>query len=501
VAANPGTTVEPTFQRLKTGVLTVPDVVFTSVATQAPGGAVALNFFFAILFAGAAFPLAMLVALVATLFLASTLSQFAKHLTSSAGFGVYVARGLGPRAGFFTAWSALFYGYLFPAEVVVLISQVITTLLNPVLKVNIPWQVVDIIFIAIIWYLAYTGIKRSARVAIVTGIIEVTIFLILGILLVVRAGSANTLSVFLPTTGLFGIAWGLIYGFLSFTGFESVASLAEETANPKKQIGRSAFFALLAVGIFFVFLAYAGVVGWGIDKLTGGSGPGYFANDSFAYGTLASRIWPPLQWIVLIAVINSVVACSLAALNFAARYFYSLGRLDLIPARFGEVHTKHKTPAFSIHAMAVITLVLSLGLGSWWGPSIAFGFLATAFTYGWILMFAMANLALPFFYKKEHPDDFSVIRHVIFPLIGTVALVPALFAPVLPYLPQFAAAGPVPWQLVATVPLTFLWAIIGIILARTMSQSRAERAAHLGVDQDLAAHPGFAHVDAAPTSG
>jgi amino acid transporter len=468
------------------------------VATQAPGGAVALNFFFAVLFAGSGFPLAMLVSLVATMFLAGTLSQFAKHLSSSAGFGVYVSRGLGARAGFFTAWCALFYGFLFPAEVVVLISQVITNLLDPVIHVNIPWQAIDVVFIAIIWYFAYTGIKRSARVAIVTGSIEITIFLILGILLVARAGSHNTLVVFTPTTGMFGLAWGLIYGFLSFTGFESVASLAEETRDPKRLIGRCAFFALVAIGIFYVFLAYAGVVGWGLDKLTGGSGPAYFANDPFAYGTLAAQIWPPFQWIILIAVINSVIACSLAALNFASRYFYSLGRLHLLPRQLGRVHPTHKTPSVSIHLMAVITLVLSLGLGTWWGPTIAFGFLATAFTYGWILMFGMANIALPFFYLKEHREDFSILRHIVFPAIGTLALIPALFAPVLPFLPQFHAAGPVAWQLVATVPLTFIWAVIGIVIALTMNRQRAARALALGQDQDMVAgHPGFAQTEAA----
>ena len=75
MSANVESKAGPGFERLKTGVLTVPDVVFTSVATQAPGGAVALNFFFAILFAGSGFPLAMLVSLIATLFLASTLSS------------------------------------------------------------------------------------------------------------------------------------------------------------------------------------------------------------------------------------------------------------------------------------------------------------------------------------------------------------------------------------------------------------------------------------------
>jgi amino acid transporter len=491
----------PGFERLKQGVLTVPDVVFTSVATQAPGGAVALNFFFAILFAGAAFPLAMLVSLLGTLLLANTLSEFAKHLSSSAGFGVYAARGLGARWGFFTAWCALFYGFLFPAEVVVLISQVLATLVDPVIHVAIPWQVYDVVFIAIIWYTAYTGIKRSARVAIITGSIEVTIFVALGVLLVARAGPSNTLSVFTPSTGLFGLAWGLIYGFLSFTGFESVASLAEETDNPKRNIGLSALFALVAVGVFYVFLAYAGVVGWGLDKLTGGQGPGYFANNSFAYGVLASRIWGPFQWLIVLAVINSVIACSLAALNFAARYLYSLGRLNLLPSQFGSVQPKYRTPGFAIHAMGVVTVALSLGLGSWWGPPIAFAFLATAFTYGWCLMFGMANIALPFFYLKEHPEAFNPLRHVVLPVAGTLALVPALLAPVLPLLPTFAAAGPVPWQLIATVPLTLGWAIAGLLLALTMRQHRAEQAALLGVDHDLGSHPGWAQAQPETPSG
>ncbi len=475
----------PSYARLKEGVLTVPDVVFTSVANQAPGGAVALNFFFAILFAGSGFPLAMLISLIATIFLANTLTQFSKHLSSSAGFGVYASRGLGPKAGFFTSWVALFYGYLFPAEVVVLISQVLSGLIDPVINVNIPWQAFDVAFIAIIWFFAYTGVKRSARVAIITGSLEVSIFVILGIMLVARAGGHNTLTVFTPTTGIVGLSWGLVWGLLSFTGFESVASLAEETKDPKKNVGRSAFFALLGVGIFYVFLAYAGVVGWGLDKLMG-NGSAYFANNSNAYGILAGRIWAPFEAIVVLAVVNSVIACSLAALNFAARYFYSLGRLHLLPSAFGQVHERYRTPTFSVNAMGVITLVLSLGLGSWWGTSIAFGFLATAFTYGWILMFGMANVALPFFYRKEHPQDFNVFWHVVVPAIGTVVLIPALVAPLLPLLPQFAAAGAPPWQIIATVPLTALWAIIGIVLASRASGTTVENMARIGEDQDTA---------------
>jgi amino acid transporter len=235
------------------------------------------------------------------------------------------------------------------------------------------------------------------------------------------------------------------------------------------------------VGLIYIFMAYAGIVAWGVDKING-SGAGQFSADSFAYGTLAHSIWGPLKWIILIAILNSTIACSLAALNFTVRYFYSLGRLNLLPTAFGRVHPTHGTPHISIHTMAIISLVLSLGLGSWWGTTLAFGFLATAFTFGWIIMFATVNVALPSFYRKEHPAEFSTVKHIVFPLIGTVSLIPALAAPLLPLLPQFKSAGPIAWQIVATVPLTALWVVIGVVMARRMRGEKAERVARIGDD-------------------
>jgi amino acid transporter len=111
-------------------------------------------------------------------------------------------------------------------------------------------------------------------------------------------------------------------------------------------------------------------------------------------------------------------------------------------------------------------------------------------------MFGIANIALPFFYRKEHPQDFSVLKHVVAPVVASVALLPALVAPVLPLTPAFAAAGPVPWQLIATVPITLVWLVIGIVVAATMRKRQIEQAALLGIDHELGAHPGWAQAPA-----
>jgi hypothetical protein len=54
----------------------------------------------------------------------------------------------------------------------------------------------------------------------------------------------------------------------------------------------------------------------------------------------------------------------------------------------------------------------------------------------------------------------------------------------LPYLPPFSAAGPVAWQLVATVPLTVVWAVVGVVVASMVGQTKAQNMAHINDDHD-----------------
>ena len=464
-------------------MLSLGQATFTSIANQGPGTSVAVNFAFAALFAGSGLPLTMVLALIATLFLANTLGQFSRHLSSAAGFGQYVSRGLGPKAGFFTAWSALLYGILFPATNSVLVSWFVSDQIAAATGWRIPWEAICIILIAAMWLIAFRGIAGSAKTSLILGALEITVFVGLAIALIVKAGHHNSVTPFTHSPGPFGLAWGMIFGFLSFSGFEGVASLAEETKEPRRYVGRAAFMSVAITGTFFVLLAYAGEVGWGINKMNG-PGSGVFSADPFAYGTLASMIWGPAHWIILFIVLNSNFAAGLAGMNFAARYMYSLGRVGVLPRRLGVIHPTHKTPATAIHAMGLLSLALGVGLGMWWNPVLAYSFLATLFTFAWILTFSMANVALPFFYRKEQRNEFRAFKHLILPVVATLALIPAVVSPLLPYLPQFKAAGPVAVQVVATVPLVAVWSAVGVVWARRMRREKAAAVASLGRDFD-----------------
>src|SRR3984893_16427507 len=91
----------PTLQKDAIGLA---PVLFQSITHMAPAAAVAFSIIFAVTYAGGATPLAVVLALVACLLVAISISQLARHLPSAGGLYTYSARGLHPAAGFFVAW-------------------------------------------------------------------------------------------------------------------------------------------------------------------------------------------------------------------------------------------------------------------------------------------------------------------------------------------------------------------------------------------------------------
>jgi len=65
-------------------------------------------------------------------------------------------------------------------------------------------------------------------------------------------------------------------------------------------------------------------------------------------------------------------------------------------------------------------------------PDYIFGFLGTIATLAVIVVYAMANLALTPYMRREQPAKFTVWQHVVIPWIATLAQLPVLFVTVYP---------------------------------------------------------------------
>ncbi len=89
---------------LARGAIGLREVLFQAVTSMAPAGAVALSISLGATYAGGALPLAVLLALVGCLFVASSIGQLAKHLPSAGSIYTYPAAGIHPALGFLVGW-------------------------------------------------------------------------------------------------------------------------------------------------------------------------------------------------------------------------------------------------------------------------------------------------------------------------------------------------------------------------------------------------------------
>src|SRR5256885_982973 len=440
------TTPEPT--KLRANAIGLPGVLFQSITTMAPASAVSFSLGAAIPFAGGGLPLAVRIALIVCSLIALNIGSLSRHLPSAGGYFTYVSRGLGSPVGWLTGWLfSLTYLLIVPLQLLVL-GPVMDGFAQQSFHLSFGangWAVWSMVFAVIIFGLTYFGIRISANASVILGTIEIGVFVVLAAWLIVTAGNGNTAATFSPSSSLEkglggwqGILHGMIFAFLAFAGFESSAPLAEEAHNPRRTVPRAILLAAVSIGVFYVFCSYAGVVGWGFNKISS------YPNDPNPWGTLANRVWGLFAFVAILAILNSALANANAGVNAASRVLYAMGRTNTLPAPLMHINARFRTPDLAIIFTMIVGVVFTLWPGIVYGPAIAFGLLGTIITIFILLVYMAVCLSVPFFYRRERRGEFSVLRHIILPAVPFVILIFPIVAQFYPApSPPYNLAGPI----------------------------------------------------------
>jgi amino acid transporter len=270
----------------------------------------------ATLFAGGNTPLAVVLALIAALFTAYGIGELARFLPSAGGMYTYVARGLGGFAGWLMAWAFLLAEPIVPAALFASFGLFGASLITLVtgFSNDYLWLPLTILCGLLVWWLVYRGISISTRVGVALGLVEIGIFLLVSLLLIVNAGSRNTLSVFTPGADGFKPALqGMVFCLLAFVGFEAAAPLAEETRDPRRTIRRAVLLSAVLIGLFYIFNMYAATVYFGPDKMLTDF---YTFNNGDPWSAMANDVLPGIGGILVIfAILNSSLANATAGAN------------------------------------------------------------------------------------------------------------------------------------------------------------------------------------------
>ena len=413
--------------RLQKGQLSLPNCIAISAAVMAPVIAVILNAPSAAPNAGAALPLSFLGAFIATAFVANTVIEFTRRLPSSGSFYTFCSHGLGGGAGFFTGWLYFAAFIMFAIGLFTANGAFLHDYLENEWSADVPWWILSLFLTGLVFLLSIRSIKASVRVDLLLLGFEMVVFLVLGIIAIVRTGDGNTLHYFTPDASpdaIKGVALGAVFGILSFVGFESAAVLGEETRNARRNIPRAVFGAMAIIGVFYIFMMYALTAGYKLND------PGQlkaFLGDATPFPTLADRYAPWMTQIIEIAAILGLFSCLLAVQNATVRVIYSMGRDGALPKPLGRVHHSWHSPYAAIYAVTGLSIVAGILLSAWLGSGITdvYGWTGSLGTVAVIIVYIMANVALIRFFARD--PERNVWRHVVAPVAGIAALAYPLY--------------------------------------------------------------------------
>ncbi len=450
--------------RLARGVLGDADIAAATLADMAP----AMSFFFAfatiVTTAGIAAPLTVIAATIAIALLGNTLSQFSRSRPSTGSFVTFVGSAFGGYSAVVTA-VVLGVGYIIAVASVVTISGGLAEMiLQHYLSITIPWQAISAVLSLGALTLIVIGAKPSTKVAAGLFVFQIVLLVVVAIaLLIQHSGHINGLP-FDPShlhRGFSGLSLGFPLAIYLFVGWENSAALAEEHRDPRRGVTRAVFSSVAVVGAVYVFLSYATVVGFddNAKALTAASVP---------FITAAGGVASGLMFIAYIAGFTSICSCLISATNSQARIIFNSGREGLLPSVLARLTPKRRTPwvAFSVY------LALALGLSYVFGwntpPVTFFGEIATLGTILIALTYLAANLALPVYYHRHERQSFSVVKHLVLPLVGAAAIAYPLYELIKPGQP--APYDRYPIIAAGVVVAALIWGAIAYARDRTLGE-------------------------------
>src|SRR5215217_1381220 len=399
------------FDHLREHSIGLPQVLFQSITHMAPGAAVAYSIYISVPEARQALPLSVGLALIACLCAATAIGQLAKLFPAAGGLYTYAARSLGPPAGFFVAWLFI----LFEPLVAPFLYLEFGWAMHEVMGSEAGWHysgqwvIWVLLMAAVVFLLTYRDIRLSTTAGVILGTFEIAIFAGLSLwMLLSNAGDMN-LQPFNPSHAVGdwgGVFKGMVFAILAFIGFEAAAPLGEEARHPRRTVPRAVVGSAIAIGLFYVFCSYAWVFGAGFDRFVDQ------ATGADPWRNLGKVFWGTGWILVFLAICNSIVANSNAAVNAATRVFYSLARNGLAPRALGRTHPDFKTPNVAIIWMSGFAFVIALFFGWRWGPLTGFSMIATMAVPVVIVVYMIVSIGCIRHYLGPARDQLNPFIHV-----------------------------------------------------------------------------------------
>lgn len=370
---------------------------------------------------GGAVALVYVVATIVMSFTAVSYMRMSREIPRAGTVFAYASTGIGPRAGFTAGWMILL-DYLFIPSVAYLFTGIALNSIFP----SIPVWLFTGIAVILTTGLNLAGVKIASRVITLVVVIEVLVLglvLVLGIIFLAANGPSRDWLSPLTGVGAFSLAAVLAavsVAVLSYLGFDSLATFAEEAKGGPKIVGRATLICLVLAGVFFVAQTWVGSLLSPVSPAELQAHPEL--EGAAYYDAVDATLGSWVHW--LLALAKAVGAAFSAMIGQAAgsRILMDMGRNGQVPKFLGQVSPRTGVPWKGILVAAAGNVIVA-----GWATTRADGLdqLTSIVNVGALtaFIFVQASVVGYFLVKRQGSETPSWFKHGLIPIVGAALLV------------------------------------------------------------------------------
>ena len=393
-----------------------------------------------------------------------TYAELGSAFPQAGGGYAWVKEGLARIFGFYAGWVSWFshsvacslYAVLFGTFFIELIELAGLEFGDEAIALGLSGEALAVKLLAALVALTFIliNVRGSSETGLVGNIITVFKIVVLGLLVLfgllamrnIPNWGDNFLNDPSPLAhGIGGVILAMGLTFVAFEGYEIIAQSGEEVKEPGRNIPWAIFLAIAIVVVVYLAVAFVSI--GALQQDTGLPNWVYLGeNGERAMIETARSIMPYGALIMILGGLASTMSALNATVYSSSRVSFAMGRDRDLPAVFGRIHPRNKTPHWAIWLSGLLIIFMAI-----WLPieDVASGASIT-----FLLLFLMVNIAL-IRMRKTHPNLPRPFRAPFVPWLQYFSIAVMLVLAV-----ELFQLSPLAWV------VTIFWLLLGIFVYR-----------------------------------